>query len=478
MKRDSKIHNTIYLISLGILGALILIIGWLRGQYIKEYDNLQRQLKGSLFESTIEIRDSLLHEMILSQKTDTVQVTVFSDTLGRLPKPPRISDQEMLRTKEYVFNLDNSIEDGNFTKVSTIQVGDTSDLIMESLLLFVDELNFGDSVKVTFPSSINAYKDLQKMLQSKLGEIYPNLKFEAIPEINATDAEYELIFESPFLRKKAFLVVHNDVAVILNALKWEFVLALIAFLIITAALFITYLQLRKLIAINNIRDAFVANVSHEISTPLSTIKVALESISKHQAANDVKLSQEYIHIAETELQRLSNLTDSIIQVKNLTDPSFQLDKISFSLSQQIAIAVKISSVKIETKDIQIAYSTSKEYEIFGDENLLMGVWINLIENAIKYSQRGTISISIQEQNQDTIVVVEDQGEGIPMEYSTKIFEQFFRVPTGNIHNVKGNGIGLYYCKQIIEKHDGSIQYTPGKLEGSIFTVTIPTYNEK
>jgi signal transduction histidine kinase len=273
-------------------------------------------------------------------------------------------------------------------------------------------------------------------------------------------------------------VVHNDAAVILNVLKWEFVLALMAFLIITAALVITYVQLRKLITINAVRDAFVANVSHEISTPLSTIKVALESISKHQAAHDVKLSQEYIHIAETELQRLSNLTDSIIQVKNLTDPSFQLDKSSFSLTQQIAIAVKISYVKIETKDIQIAYSNSKEYEIFGDEKLLMGVWINLIENAIKYSERGIISISIQEQNQDTVVIIEDQGEGIPIAYSSKIFEQFFRVPTGNVHNVKGNGIGLYYCKQIIEKHNGSIQYTPGNIEGSIFTVTIPTYNEK
>jgi two-component system phosphate regulon sensor histidine kinase PhoR len=108
----------------------------------------------------------------------------------------------------------------------------------------------------------------------------------------------------------------------------------------------------------------------------------------------------------------------------------------------------------------------------------MGVWINLIENAIKYSERGIISISIQEQNQDTVVIIEDQGEGIPIAYSSKIFEQFFRVPTGNVHNVKGNGIGLYYCKQIIEKHNGSIQYTPGNIEGSIFTVTIPTYNEK
>lgn len=478
-KLSGKSYNLL-LVALGIFASIALITGWLRSQYFKEVETLERQLKSSLFESTIEIRDSLLHEMIVSKSSDTLSVTIYSDSIEGLPKPPKPFDEISQRTNQYIFDLEDNGRpnpEGKYTRVSTIQVGDTSDLIMESLYLFIDQLNFGDSAKIFYPSSENAYSHLQSMLYKKLSPDYPRLEFEVIPTLTFEHTVHELIFEAPFLRKKAFFVIKNPFRAILNNLIWEIIIALLALIAISTALIVIYKQLQKWIAINNMRDAFVANVSHEISTPLSIIKVALESISKHQASHDTQLAQEYIQIAENELNRLAGMTNSIVQSKHLKEKSFQLEKSTYSLNKQLQEAIRITSIKVDPKFINISLNTEKEIEIVADEKLVMGIWINLLENAIKYSHEGEIEVEAKETPKEITVSVKDRGVGVPAAYHEKIFEQFFRVPTGNVHNVKGHGIGLFYCKEIVDIHKGKIQYHPREDGGSVFIVTIPKKNE-
>lgn len=248
-------------------------------------------------------------------------------------------------------------------------------------------------------------------------------------------------------------------------------LLIVCFTISFTALYSLYRQ-KKLSEVTN---EFINNMTHEFKTPISTISLACEALSDPNMNNDAAILESYISIIRDENERLKNMVSNILQIAQLKkgQVKMNIDLIDFhDLIHKVtdSIALQITS---SNGQINLALNAD-DPSVFGDRTHLANVLINLIENAIKYSNNSPeILINTQSTEKYFLVSVSDKGIGIPKNAIGNIFKNFYRVPKGNLHNVKGYGLGLGYVKKIISLHKGKIQVQSEEGKGSTFTIYLP-----
>lgn len=228
---------------------------------------------------------------------------------------------------------------------------------------------------------------------------------------------------------------------------------------------------RKLMKIKN---DFISNMSHELKTPVSTVSVALEALEKFKALDDPGKTNEYLRIAQNELGRLTLLTDKILQTVSFEnrDPEMKVEKMD--LDAEIREVLASMKLVFERRKIQVRYERSgSDFTLNGSRQHLVTVIYNLLDNAIKYSpESSSIVVHLQENGNEITLSVRDHGIGIPAMYHKKVFEKFFRVPSGDVHNTKGYGLGLSYVARIIENHKGVIKLESEVGKGSSFNIRL------
>ncbi|MDO7852195.1 sensor histidine kinase [Hymenobacter convexus] len=248
----------------------------------------------------------------------------------------------------------------------------------------------------------------------------------------------------------------------------------VALLALTTSCFMlmlnTILKQRKL---SEVKNDFINNMTHELKTPLATVSAAVEALQNFGALNDPAKTQAYLSISRTELQRLSDLVEKVLNIAVDERQPLELRPEHVRPAELVAEIVarhQLQATKPVTFDVQAEASGPVQVDPLHMGNVLN----NLIDNAIKYSGEA-VSITIRSRQDATgwHLSVADDGPGIEPGYQAAIFDQFFRVPTGNLHNVKGFGLGLYYVRQVVERHGGriAVQSEPGR--GSTFEVWIP-----
>lgn len=234
----------------------------------------------------------------------------------------------------------------------------------------------------------------------------------------------------------------------------------------------TILKQKKLSAIKN---DFISNMTHEFKTPISTISLATEMLSDKQLIKTAESSQRFIKMIGDENKRLSILVESILQTALLDKGEFKLKKSEFNLHQVIVHAIQNIQLQAEQRGGKISTNLDAlNDKIYADKVHITNIIFNLMDNAIKYSKEiPELTIRTENSSKGIYVFVKDNGIGINKDNLKKIFEKFFRVSTGNVHNVKGFGLGLSYVKAIAEKHGGEIfvESEPGK--GSVFSIFLP-----
>ncbi len=237
------------------------------------------------------------------------------------------------------------------------------------------------------------------------------------------------------------------------------------------------LKERKL---SELRNDFMSNMSHELKTPVSTISVALEALSNFDAADKPELRKEYINISKLEIERLGLLVDKTLNLNLFEQGKFVYYNQRFDLKVELEKIIKILQFSLDNQNAEIKFSfEGSDFLIFADKMHLVNVIHNLIENAIKYSiDTAHIHIWLTEKANDLVLEVNDDGIGIAEKYQSSVFDKFFRVPSGEIHNVKGHGLGLSYVKQVVESHGGSIVLDSKLGEGCSFKLFFPKMNEK
>jgi len=224
-----------------------------------------------------------------------------------------------------------------------------------------------------------------------------------------------------------------------------------------------------------IKSDFINNMTHELKTPISTLSLAGQMLSDKSVVNSPTLVDNISGIIADETKRLEIQVEKVLQVALFEKDKPKIKLSSVDLNELLTNVIKSFKLHLSKNGGNIGYEfDDKISNINIDKEHITNVIFNLIDNALKYSkEKPEIFISAKSSDKGVIVSVKDNGIGIPRAYQSKIFDNFFRVPTGNIHNIKGFGLGLSYVKKIVEEHGGTINVESDLGKGTTFIVFLP-----
>lgn len=222
------------------------------------------------------------------------------------------------------------------------------------------------------------------------------------------------------------------------------------------------------------KNDFINNVTHELKTPIATITFAVANIENEQVLQNPETIKQFTKVIKEENKRLNAQVEKVLQAAMLDKKGLELKKESVNIHQLISQLADAYELKIRDKGKITRRLNAAKADVVGDSFHLSNAISNLLDNAVKYSPEVIeVLISTESDDKNLIIAVSDKGLGISKEHQKLIFEKFYRVPTGNIHNVKGFGLGLSYVKEIIENHKGRISVESKLGKGSTFIIEIP-----
>ncbi len=227
--------------------------------------------------------------------------------------------------------------------------------------------------------------------------------------------------------------------------------------------------------VSEIKNDFINNMTHELKTPISTISLACEALADPDMIKSQTKVDNFVGMIRDENKRLGVLVENVLRSAVLDKGEVIVKPETIDLSELINEVIHNSQIQASKKHGSIvANLQAQNHTVEGDRIHLTNVLYNLIDNAVKYTpQKPVIEISTKDKGSCVVVSVKDNGIGISRENQKKIFDKLYRVPTGNIHNVKGFGLGLSYVKNIIDKHHGKITVNSELKKGSTFNLFIP-----
>ncbi len=226
-------------------------------------------------------------------------------------------------------------------------------------------------------------------------------------------------------------------------------------------------QQKELAAIKN---DLISNITHEFKTPIATVSTAIEAIENFNVIDDKQKTQQYLAMSAVQLKKLHQMVEKLLETATLDSEQLMLKKETLDV---VAMTEKlVNKYQLLSKNKTLIFSSNLQpiylnIDVFHFENVIS----NLIDNAIKYGG-STIEIHINSILKSVEISIADDGDGIEKNQQEKVFDKFYRVPKGNTHDVKGFGIGLYYCKKIVEKHRGILVLSSNNNQ-TIFKITLP-----
>jgi len=251
-----------------------------------------------------------------------------------------------------------------------------------------------------------------------------------------------------------------------------FSLFLVAFTALSFSLL--YRNLLRQNRLSEIKNEFISNITHELKTPIATVSVAIEALRSFNANMDPERTKEYLDISSNELQRLSLLVDKVLKLSMFEKREIELQYEPLDMKSLVDEVTASLRLQFEKHHAEVNIHSSGDTSLEADRLHLVSVIFNLLDNALKYSNEAPrINVNIIGEEKKVNLVIEDSGIGIPEEYRGRIFEKFFRVPTGNLHNAKGYGLGLSYVSHVINRHNGTINVESIPGDGSKFIISLP-----
>ncbi|GAA0877256.1 HAMP domain-containing sensor histidine kinase [Algoriphagus jejuensis] len=228
-------------------------------------------------------------------------------------------------------------------------------------------------------------------------------------------------------------------------------------------------------ALSDTKNDFINNMTHEFKTPLATVSLAVEALQDPELSSQDKFRSRYLGIIKDENKRLVTQVEKVLQAAALDKKDFNLKLEPINLSTLLENTVDHISLQIEKRGGKIEFVNKlRSPEIEGDPFHLTHIFNNLMDNANKYSRENPIiRVEAWDDTDQVIVTIRDQGIGMTKDAIKKIFDKFYRVPTGNVHDVKGFGLGLSYVKAMLEAHKGEIHVESELGKGSTFTINLP-----
>ena len=411
-------------------------------------------------------------------------------------------DSMMISAKDFVIEFNSNLDSLNNKKKDSVEVLNqitdkkkgfnlNSDGANKVIKYFrgkkaADSLKLIKNLKPIFISFLDQSVEYEKIdslieiqLQKKGIELttsFHHLKNDTLfhqtkDSLLATEKKY-LRSKSTFVKdNEAFKLVYNNPSIVaLKRSSFGIFLSLLLSLAVISSLFYLLKIINQQKELAAIKNDLISNITHEFKTPIATISAAIEAIKNFNVLEDPEKTSKYLSMSSIQINKLHQMVEKLLETAMLDSEQLVLKKETVDI---VDIAEKVvSKYQILAHKKELSFSTTLQpcyanIDVFHFENVIS----NLIDNAVKYGGN-QIEININLVLKAIEITVVDDGKGIEKNQKEKIFDKFYRVPKGNTHDVKGFGIGLYYCKKIIEKHEGFIGLTSDKSK-TIFKITIP-----
>lgn len=284
---------------------------------------------------------------------------------------------------------------------------------------------------------------------------------------NESDNKYDLLVSFP--EKKRFLF---------SELVSITLLSVVFTLIIIIAYSSALNQLIKQRQISEIKTDFINNMTHEFKTPIATINLALDAIKNPKIIDDKEKVKRYLQMIRDENKRMHAQVENVLRISKLEKKELEISKETHNIHDILEEAIEHVNLIIEDREGTITphFDATRGTVLLNDVHFT-NVVVNVLDNAIKYSpQKPIIDVYTENVKDFVIIKIKDQGAGMSKVAQKRIFEKFYREHTGDIHNVKGHGLGLAYVKRIVDDHNGQVFVESEKGKGSTFIIKIPLIN--
>jgi two-component system phosphate regulon sensor histidine kinase PhoR len=227
--------------------------------------------------------------------------------------------------------------------------------------------------------------------------------------------------------------------------------------------------------VSELKNDFINNMTHEFKTPIATVSLATEALQEEKVYSSRETMLRYVGVIQQESKRLGAQVEKVLQLASMEKDNLSLNMQNTSLNLMVESAIERAKFQIEEKNGNFRIKLlAEDVEIMADETHFSNAIFNLLDNAIKYSlDAPEISLKISVINNKLVISVKDKGIGLSKDQQRHIFNKFYRVPTGNLHDVKGFGLGLNYVSYIVEAHKGEIKVESQLNKGSNFNIILP-----
>jgi signal transduction histidine kinase len=280
------------------------------------------------------------------------------------------------------------------------------------------------------------------------------------------DSNYKLLTEETL-----FVSVKNWEQIILQRMATVLILSILSMVILISLFVIAIRALIKQKKVSDVKTDFINNITHELKTPLTTLSVSTKILERKEVQENEAIMNSVIETISRQNIRLQNIVDQVMN-NSLGFEEIELQKEKVKPNSLVKTILDDFHIAYPNIEIQSQLSTL-ELNLLLDKFHLTTAITNVLENAMKYGCQN-ITIKTEIKKDQFTISIQDDGIGIPKNKQSLLFEKFYRVEQGNVHNVKGLGLGLYYVNQIIKAHKGSIQVVSDLGKGSLFTISIPS----
>jgi two-component system phosphate regulon sensor histidine kinase PhoR len=482
-----------------MVSSIILLLAlqgfWLKSSYERAYFDLRREAS-SVFRNTVfTMRDSMLVRSL--QRIDSSRngdQFLFNNKVDSLIFKRRDADIKTRTEASHVqIYISSSGKSDSVQKIirplaMQVQEGKVKGGSTFVLRMGGDSLSM-DSLRVNF----------EKALTNAGYEVPFELKYVSLPPlpvdfqaIRSTGFRGPELWEDSVVSKTfsntltteaiRFDPIHRYIAIlsevqplILKEISPQIFFSVFLTLLTSLAFYMMYRSIRNQQRLMQLKNEFISNITHELKTPITTVGVAIEALRNFKGINNPEITDEYLGIAQNELNRLTILTEKVLRTAIYEDKGIEFKPEPVELDKIIDQVLNSMKLVFEKQNAKVSFKkTGSDFNMMGGGIHLTSVLFNLLDNALKYSPRNpVINISLKEEGGNLVLSVKDNGMGIPVEYQKKVFEKFFRVPTGDVHNIKGYGLGLSYVESVVKSHKGTIKLESEPGKGSKFIVTLP-----
>ena len=301
---------------------------------------------------------------------------------------------------------------------------------------------------------------------------------EPIWVINSEDIdERHIEFDKSLTPLTLRLAVDDPHSAIMASMRWMLILQLLSILVLTAAFGYLLHTLFRAKSLEQIRRDLTHNITHELKTPIAAAYAATDALRNSETiASDKTTRNEYLDMSLSALSRLGDMVEEILRTSTEEFEKQDL-KIERCNAEDIVAEVRSTfDLKYQEREVEWRIDIPADIEIMADRMQMLSMLSALVDNAIKYcTSRPMVTISVLNTTNNTVIRIVDNGIGIAPSEQRRVFDKFYRISQGNRHDTKGYGLGLYYVRNIVERHGGTIHLHSTVGKGSEFEITLPIY---